>query len=109
MGYKSLDYCNLIGYSMRVSSETHAEDNTKMTPNQIKIYLLQKQDGDPRRDYWTITAIAARIHCRRQELSMCIRQVREYPRIRAAFARELGVSVEYLFGKKSESAQAATV
>jgi hypothetical protein len=79
-----------------------------MTHLELKILLLQKQQQEPDKD-WSVTAIAERIGCRRQELSMTIRQVkgRTYPWIRAAFAKELGTNEEALFGTTSKAAKAA--
>ena len=49
----------------------------------------------------TITALALKFGCFREELSMCVRQVREYPRLRQLLADELGKSVGELFGNSS--------
>jgi len=77
-----------------------------MTYLEIKIQLLKKRQEEPRKS-WTLTAIAERIGCRREELSMCIRQVRVYPEIQAAFAKELGLPREDIFGATLKAARAA--
>jgi DNA-binding XRE family transcriptional regulator len=77
-----------------------------MKPVEIKILLLRKQQSEPQKD-WSITAVAERIGCRRQELSMCIRQVRVYPDIQEKFAEEIGVSKQTLFGVKQKAASKA--
>jgi hypothetical protein len=68
-----------------------------MTYLEIRIQLLKKRQGEPEKS-WTLTAIAKRIGCRREELSMCVRQVRVYPEIQDAFAKELGLTREDIFG-----------
>jgi hypothetical protein len=61
-----------------------------MSPLKIKFLAMEK--------FGTITACAFKLGCRREELSMCIRQVRIYPLLREKLADELGYSVEQLFG-----------
>jgi lambda repressor-like predicted transcriptional regulator len=61
-----------------------------MTPTEIKIELLRKG--------LTITGLAVKFGCRREELSMCIRQVRIYPHLRELLAAEFGMTVEQVFG-----------
>ena len=64
-----------------------------MKPVEIKIKLLRRGIS--------ISELARKFGCRRQELSMCIRQVpgRIYPEIRRQLATELGMTVEQLFGE----------
>jgi len=61
-----------------------------MSPLEIKILLLRHGK--------TISELARNFGCFREELSMCIRQVREYPRLRRQLSNELGMTVEQLFG-----------
>jgi hypothetical protein len=61
-----------------------------MTPLEIKFLVLRK--------FKTIQACADRLGCYREQLSMCIRGVRVYPRLRAQLANELGYTEEQLFG-----------
>ena len=70
-----------------------------MTPTEIKIELLRKGKS--------ITDLASKFGCRRQELSMCIRQVRIYPRLRRLLAAELEYTEEQMFG--SQQAKQARV
>jgi hypothetical protein len=77
-----------------------------MTPVEIKILLLQKQQENPDKD-WSVTAVAERIGCRRQELSMTIRQVRAYPEIQEKLAKELGTTRAALFGVNPKAARQA--
>jgi hypothetical protein len=61
-----------------------------MTPIEIKIMLLRRGRS--------IAELARQFDCRREELSMCINQLRVYPKLRVLLAAELGLSVEQLFG-----------
>lgn len=63
-----------------------------MTPLEIKFLVLK--------EFGTLTACAKSLGCYREELSMCIRQVREYPLIRQKLSDKLGKTVEQLFGTK---------
>jgi hypothetical protein len=64
-----------------------------MSPLEIKFLVMQK--------FKTLTACAEALGCRREELSMCIRRAREYPRLRQLLAEALGKTVEQLFGNKT--------
>ncbi|MGH9943325.1 MAG: hypothetical protein ACRD9R_13330 [Pyrinomonadaceae bacterium] len=69
-----------------------------MSPLEIKFLVMRK--------FGTITACAMKLGCYREELSMCIRQVRVYSHLRQKLADELGMPVEQLFGlnKRREAA-----
>jgi hypothetical protein len=60
-----------------------------MTPTEIRIELIRHGKS--------ISALARKFKCRRQELSMCIRGVRRYQRLRSRLAHELGTDIETLF------------
>ena len=64
-----------------------------MSPLEIKILLMRRGK--------TISGLARKFGCYREELSMCIRQVREYPRLRQKLANELEIPVEQLFGEEN--------
>lgn len=66
-----------------------------MSTTEIKIILL--------RQGLEIKELAQEFDCRRQELSMCIRQVRIYPELRKKLAKKLKMTVEQLFGPEEES------
>lgn len=70
-----------------------------MTPTEIKIELLRQGKS--------ITDLARKFGCRREELSMCIRQVRIYAHLRKRLAAELGYSVEHMFGTQAKQAKVA--
>lgn len=64
------------------------------TPNEIRIELLRRN--------LSISNLARKFDntgtpCRREELSMVVRQVRIYPAIRERLARELKIPVHVLF------------
>jgi hypothetical protein len=61
-----------------------------MTPKQIKIILLEND--------LTIQGLADEFGCRRQELSMCINQRRNYPSLQEKLAERLRKSRIELFG-----------
>ena len=65
-----------------------------MSPIEIKILLIRRG--------LTITGLADRFDCYREQLSMCIRQVRVYPELRKKLAKELGLSVGDLFGSRED-------
>jgi lambda repressor-like predicted transcriptional regulator len=70
-----------------------------MTTIEIKIELLRQGK--------TISGLAREFGCLREELSMCIRKVRIYPRLRRLLAAELGISEEQLFGNQAKQAKVA--
>lgn len=71
-----------------------------MTTTEIKVILLQRG--------LQIKDLAEEFGCRRQELSMCIRQApgRIYPELRKKLAKKLNMKVEQLFGS-SQARKAA--
>lgn len=62
-----------------------------LTPLQLKFLIYERG--------YSIQRMADEIGCFREELSMTIRRVRTYPRIRLAVADLLGRPVEELFGE----------
>lgn len=65
-----------------------------MSPIEIKVLLLRRGKS--------IAGLARKFDCFREQLSMCIRQVREYPHLRQLLADELDMSVEQLFGESKK-------
>jgi hypothetical protein len=72
-----------------------------MTTIEIKVLLLRRQ--------LTIGDLASEFGCRREELSMCIRQVRVYTELREKLAAKLGLSVDQLFGEVMKRSKVAKV
>jgi transcriptional regulator with XRE-family HTH domain len=64
-----------------------------MGPTDIKILLLRRG--------LTITALADKLGCRRQELSYTIHGNRVYPSLRKRLAAELGIDMDAMFPPKA--------